>query len=203
MKRDAAPARLDVIDFAATAVALAGEEPIAAYPRLAAELAAPDPQAPDAGALAEPPVAHEPHEQHGPLVRWEIVGEGRPGATGATVPWLHLSAQAVVPLVCQRCLAPVDTALQVDRWFRFAPDEATAAQEDDASEEDVLVAARDFDLRGLIEDELLMEIPITPRHEVCPEPVRLSAADAAFDAGDEGERANPFAVLEKLRPRKS
>jgi uncharacterized protein len=193
MKRDAAPARLDVIDFAATAVALAGEEPVAAYPRLAMELAAPDPQATADAGSAEPPAPPSP------LVRWDIVGESRPGATGAPVPWLHLDAEAVVPLVCQRCLAPVDTTLRVDRWFRFAPDEATAAQEDDVSEEDVLVAERDFDLRGLIEDELLMDIPITPRHEVCPEPVRLSAADEGFDAGEEGERANPFAVLGKLR----
>jgi uncharacterized protein len=186
MKRDAAPARLDVIDFASTAATLTGEGPVTGYPRLVAELAE-TPPAPDGPELRQ--------------VHWRATGERRMGASGSAEPWLHLQAETVVPLVCQRCLAPVDTELQVDRWFRFAPDETTAAAEDETSEEDVLVAARDFDLRELIEDELLMDIPITPRHEVCPQPVRLSAADAAFDEG-EGERANPFAVLGQLRPRK-
>ncbi|HSU21342.1 MAG TPA: DUF177 domain-containing protein [Variovorax sp.] len=194
MKRDAAPARLDVIDFASTAATLAGEEPVSGFPRVAAELAGAAETAPSApGATGAPDV---------PSVRWTATGARRAGASGAVEPWLHLQADAVVPLICQRCLAPVDTALQVDRWFRFAPDEATAAVEDELADEDVLVAARDFALRELIEDELLMEIPFTPRHDVCPQPVRLTASDEAFDEG-EGERANPFAVLGSLRPRKS
>jgi uncharacterized protein len=118
------------------------------------------------------------------------------------VPWLHLAADTVVPLVCQRCLAPVQLPLAVDRWFRFAADEATAAAEDESAEEDVLAVSRDFDLPALIEDELLMEIPVTPRHEVCPEPARLSVADPDFDAAGEA-RPNPFAVLGALRGDKS
>jgi uncharacterized protein len=195
MKRDAAPTRIDVIDFATTAVALAGEEPATDYVRLAAELAQ---DAPDASGTTTLPGASSA------LVRWQATGESRTGADGAAVPWLHLHAETLVPLVCQRCLAPVDMELVADRWFRFAPDEETAAIEDEMADEDVLVATRDFDLRGLIEDELLMEIPITPRHDVCPEPVRLSAVDASFDeGGGNGERANPFAVLGSLRPRKA
>lgn len=193
MKRDAAPARLDVIDFASNAAMLAGEEPLAGYPRLAAEM--------EATVESAPPAADAPDASAPPTVRWQAAGERRIGASGAAEPWLHLQAEAVLPLVCQRCLSTVDTELQVDRWFRFAPDEATAALEDEDSEEDVLVVARDFDLRELIEDELLMDIPITPRHDVCPQPVRLSAVDPAFEE-EEGERVNPFAVLGNLRPRK-
>ena len=39
-------------------------------------------------------------------------------------------------------------------------------------------------------------------HDVCPQPVQLSAVDPAFEE-EEGERANPFAVLGNLRPPKS
>lgn len=198
MKRDAAPARLDVIDFASNAAMLAGEEPLAGYPRLAAEMEAT--VASTTSPASEPSDA--PDASAPPTVRWRAVGEHRTGASGAAEPWLHLVADTVLPLVCQRCLSTVDTELQVDRWFRFAPDEATAELEDENSEEDVLVAARDFDLRGLIEDELLMDIPITPRHDVCPQPVRLSAVDPAFEEG-EGERVSPFAVLGNLRAPKS
>jgi uncharacterized protein len=175
--------RLDVRAFAETAATLSGHEPVAAFTRLTAELA--------------PEV--EPARKTS--VDWSAAGQSRSGADGSPAPWLHLEAEAVVPLICQRCLTPVDIPLKVDRWFRFAADEATAALEDEESDEDVLVASRDFDLRGLIEDELLMEIPITPRHEVCPVPTRLSAEDPDFDTAEKA-RPNPFAVLGDLRGRK-
>jgi len=180
MKTEFAPQRLDVAAFAETAATLAGSTGLQDFPRLSAETTGATPDA---------------------AVTWEARGEQRPGATGTPVPWLHLAAEATAPLVCQRCLAPVATQLVVDRWFRFAPDEETAALEDEASEEDVLALSRDFDLQALLEDELLMEVPVTPRHEICPDPPRLSAIDADFEATEEA-KPNPFAVLGTLRPRK-
>jgi uncharacterized protein len=181
MTREFAPRRLDESGFAEASASISASDPLQAYERLSAELADP------AADLT---------------VNWEAVGQRRRGAEGAPVSWLHLTAGAKVPLVCQRCLAPVDVDLNVDRWFRFAADEAAAAAEDEESEEDVLVSSRDFDLQVLIEDELLMEIPVTPRHEVCPEPVKLSAADPDFESA-EAARPNPFAVLGALRSDKS
>jgi len=181
MTREFAPSRLDVNGFAASAAALSADEPLLNYKRLRAELAGP------ADDL---------------MVRWEAAGQTRNGPEGANVPWLHLTAEVRVQLVCQRCLAPVEVTLHIDRWFRFAADEATAAAEDEEAEEDVLVASRDFNLHELIEDELLMEIPVTPRHEVCPEPMRLSAVDPDFEAA-EAERPNPFAALGALRSDKT
>ena len=174
------PGRLDVNGFAEAAATLSGNDPLSGFERLSAELADPSADA---------------------TVRWTATGESRSGADGTPVSWLHLEAQTSVPLICQRCLAPVELALEVDRWFRFAPDEDTAAVEDEASDEDVLVASRDFDLHALIEDELLMEIPVTPRHEVCPQPTRLSAVDPDFESA-EAARPNPFAVLGALRSEK-
>ncbi|HMA09312.1 MAG TPA: DUF177 domain-containing protein, partial [Ramlibacter sp.] len=112
--------------------------------------------------------------------------------------WLHLRAQAVLPLTCQRCLGTVDFELVVDRAFRFVSDEETAAAQDDQAEEDVLALSRSFDLMGLVEDELLMEMPLAPRHEVCPDPVQLSAADPDFEDGA-APREHPFALLGKLK----
>lgn len=181
MSKEFVPRRLDVNGFADAAAALSGSDPLAGFLRLSAELAGPS---------------------EDPTVSWTAQGESRSGADGTPVPWLHLDARARVPLTCQRCLAPVQVDLLVDRWFRFVADEATAEVEDEASDEDVLVASQDFDLHALIEDELLMEIPVTPRHEECPEPARLSAVDPDFDAA-EAAKPNPFAVLGALRTRKA
>lgn len=111
--------------------------------------------------------------------------------------WLHLKAQGVLPLTCQRCLGPVDMPVAFDRSFRFVADEATAEAQDDACEEDLLVTSRSFALTGLIEDEFLMELPLVPLHETCPETVRLSAADPDFE--HESPQENPFAVLARLK----
>ncbi|SEA34353.1 DUF177 domain-containing protein [Variovorax sp. YR216] len=177
MTREFVPGRLDVNGFAEAGASISGSEFVRSYRRLHAELL-------------------EPRDDL--AVQWAATGERRSSADGSAVPWVHLTARALVPMVCQRCLAEVDVGLDVDRWFRFVSDETIAAAEDEEAEEDVLVASRDFDLHGLIEDELLMEIPVTPRHEVCPEPARLSAIDPDFDAA-EGEKPNPFAVLKQLK----
>jgi uncharacterized protein len=112
--------------------------------------------------------------------------------------WVHLEAQATLPLVCQRCLHPVEVPLLVNRSFRFVADEATAAAEDDTAEEDLLALSRSFDLKELVEDELLMEVPVAPFHEVCPEPVKMSAADPEFEQATE-RREHPFAALSRLK----
>lgn len=133
-------------------------------------------------------------------VHWHAVGQLR--EAGGLVPqvWLHLRAQAEVPLTCQRCLEPVDEALAVDRWFRFVADEAQAAREDEEAEEDVLPLDAAFDLQALVEDELLMALPLVPRHPVCPTAVPMEAVDPDFEQA-QADRPNPFDVLADLKRR--
>jgi len=88
--------------------------------------------------------------------------------------------------------------LQVQRSFRFVADEATAEALDDESEEDLLALSRDFDLRALIEDELLMALPLVPRHEACPQDLPMQSSDEDFEQAG-AEKPNPFAVLQGLR----
>ncbi|MEY4652072.1 MAG: hypothetical protein RI884_653 [Pseudomonadota bacterium] len=132
---------------------------------------------------------------------WSARGEWRNPHHVQPEAWLHLKADGVLPLTCQRCLGPVDVPVAIDRAFRFVADEATAEAEDDASEEDLLVTSRAFDLPGLVEDEFLMALPLVPLHETCPEPVRLSAVDPGFEV--ESPQENPFAVLAGLKGRTS
>jgi uncharacterized protein len=131
-------------------------------------------------------------------VHWHARGELLNPTHHQPQVWVHLEADATLPLVCQRCLNRVDVELQVDRSFRFVADEATAAAQDDDAEEDLLALSRSFDLLELVEDELLMEVPVAPMHDVCPEAVKMSVADPAFEEAGT-ERENPFAVLGRLK----
>ncbi|WP_315530246.1 YceD family protein [Delftia acidovorans] len=183
MSKEFSAARLDVRAFAQSQGHLQDQTTLSVFPRLAQDAQ------PDAG------------DTHG-QVHWQADGELVEQTGGPGQVWLHLQADAVVPMVCQRCLALAPITLQVDRSFRFVADEATAESEDDESDEDLLVLSREFNLLELIEDELLMELPVVPRHDFCPETVSLQSSDADFEQAIE-DKPNPFAVLRGLDVGKS
>lgn len=131
------------------------------------------------------------------VLNWSVRGELKPGSAGQPQVYLHLAASVTLPLTCQRCLGPVDVPVYIDRSFRFVETEAQAELEDDESPEDVLVLSQDFDLVGLIEDEVLMDLPVVPRHETCPVAIKLTATDADFEEAP--VKPNPFAVLVGLK----
>jgi uncharacterized protein len=135
-------------------------------------------------------------------LNWSAHGELRADEAGAQQVWLHLTVDTSLPLTCQRCLGPVDIAVAVNRSFRFVDGEEAAEAQDEEAEEDVLAVSQDFKLSDLIEDEILMALPVVPRHEVCPVEVRLAAIDPGFEAAS-AEKRNPFAVLAKLQRGKS
>lgn len=177
MSQEFHASRLDIQAFAQAGASLSGQDLLSKYERLLAETGG---------------------QGDTRLVRWEARGERHADASGHGQIWLRLNAQASLPLTCQRCLGPADITVTVDRSFRFVTSEAQAAMEDEDAEEDVLVLSRDFNLFELIEDELLMELPVVPRHEICPTEVKLAAQDADFEAAGTG-RPNPFAALAGLK----
>jgi len=181
MKKEFLARRLDVKAFAQAATPLSGQDALTRHERLT-------------------------HEAQGPVdgltVNWTARGELRPATGGADEVWLHLQARTCLPLTCQRCMGPVDTDVASERWFRFAADEATAAALDDEAEEDVLVLSSEFDLAALVEDELLMALPLVPRHATCPVDVKLAVADAGFEE-ESAAKANPFAALASMKLGKS
>ena len=129
------------------------------------------------------------------------VGQARGERSAARGPgpqiWLHVSASTRLPLECQRCLAPVEVAVDVARSFGFVHGVDAAAQLDAESEDDVLALTRALDLRELIEDELLLALPLVPRHEHCPQPLPVPI-DSDADSVEEGT-PNPFAALAALK----
>jgi uncharacterized protein len=95
-------------------------------------------------------------------------------------------------------MGPVEVDVFSDQSFRFVADEATAEAQDDESEEDLLVLAPELDVWALIEDELIMSVPIVPKHEICPASVTLSVADEAFEEAL-AAKPKPFAALAHLK----
>lgn len=176
MSQESCAPRLDVRAFAQSAGHLGGWLRLTRFPRIA-----------DAG----------PHGAPDETVQWAARGEIRSSAIGQPQIWLHLDANCHLPRVCQRCLDTMQVHLHVGRWFRFVEDEASAAAQDETSEEDLLVLEPEFDLHDLIEDELLLELPYIARHEVCPTEPTMAVADPQFVL--DPERPNPFSALASLK----
>lgn len=170
------PRRLDVAAFSAAGGELSGQWPLAELSRLA-----------DSVLDAEPP---------GAPVHWQAEGDQRPVTSGPPEVWLRLSAQAGVSMRCQRCLGAMPVPLDVDRWIRFVAGAAEAEALDAELEDDVLELQRQTNLQELIEDELLLALPLVPRHEACPHPLPASAGEA--EPTPEA-RPNPFAALAQLK----
>lgn len=104
--------------------------------------------------------------------------------------WLHLQARLSVAQTCQRCLSPMPLLLEVDRHFRFVADEAAALAEDDGCEEDLLSPSPELTLQSLLEDELLLAMPLIPRHDLCDSPI---------ERGQDLDLPHPFAALAGLK----
>jgi uncharacterized protein len=168
------PQRLDVAALAAEAGELSGEWPLASLDRLSASAM------PEASPQA--------------VVSWSVQGELRPVTGGQAEVWLHLRAGIHLALCCQRCLGPVLDTVTLDRALRFVADERQAAELDAEMEDDVLALERELDVRELVEDELLLALPLVPRHTQCPAPLPLPA-----DEPEVAERPNPFAALAALK----
>jgi len=171
------PRRLDLRTLARLGAVLEGRLPQAGFQRLS--------QAVESAA-------------QGAEVAWSARGELRPVKGCDPQVWLHLAAQVQVQLVCQRCLQGLTEPLSVARSFLFVPDEEEATRLDEEMEDDVLVLPRFFTVLELLEDELILALPIVPRHEVCPEPLPQPIDDLGLEAADE-LAPHPFAALAALK----
>lgn len=173
------PHRLDVAAFAAAEGRLAGEWPLRELGRLQQ----------DALPLGDDSPAQG--------VRWSARGERRAVPAGEAEIWLHLHAHTALRLVCQRCLQPVTVTLDPRQRLRFVRGEDKAEQLDEDSDDDVLALNAMLDLRELIEDELILALPLVPRHDRCPQALPLTAG--AAELPEAVPLDHPFAALAHLR----
>ena len=114
--------------------------------------------------------------------------QGRRGQRGELL--LEVEVSGTLALACQRCLEAIVFDLDVDSLLELVPEGAELSQEElEDDTRDFLPVVKELDVAELVEDEILLALPVAPRHEKCGLP---GAADA-------GERVNPFATLAALK----
>ena len=104
---------------------------------------------------------------------------GRPG--------LGIRVDGSIELICQRCLEPMSFELGIDDWVGLARTEAEI-DSDPTDGPDRIPATPRMSVAELLEEEVLLALPISPRHEA-----DCSPADAARKRD-----AAPFGSLRRL-----
>lgn len=123
---------------------------------------------------------------------------------GENVLLLHGRLQVRLRVTCQRCLEAMDLELEAAPWLiLLRPDARRVPREED--EPDTLVVDKPLALSALVEDELLLALPMVPTHE----PSRCAARAHMTGGGrvektkpDEKGRPSPFSLLYKLKTTK-
>jgi len=87
------------------------------------------------------------------------------GGADSGRPVLRLQIDAAVTLRCQYCREPYRHELRIERVLPLARNEAELARwERDDPLLDALLAVPSLDVLALIEDEILLSLPVAPRH---------------------------------------
>ena len=192
------PHDVDLFEFARSGCQAAGLVRVSQLPRMLNEVPAEAPERESA-------------------FTWQAEGTTQPelqdDGTEGPQPYLRLAIHGAAWLECQRCLAPYKQAFNVDATYRIVNTEAEAEEFPlDEDEVDVIVGSTHFDLIDLIEEELLLNLPLVPKHDVCPEVHESLVSGVAGEEGEgdeagedgaeeggEPDRPNPFAALEALK----
>jgi uncharacterized protein len=104
-------------------------------------------------------------------------------------PVARLAVASEVVLTCQRCLGPVRRKLESTSRVVFADESAPELPE---GYEPVGGDPRRLDLAALVEDELLLGLPLIPQHE--------AGEDCSLPGGAEGAAEDDTQTVEMLRP---
>ncbi|MEP6942462.1 MAG: YceD family protein [Betaproteobacteria bacterium] len=170
-----AHARFDAFKLAERGESLSGEIDATALGRLADRIA----EAPEGSSQA---------------LRWTVEG----GRDEKGRPRLNLNLDGTVFVTCQRCLRPLEQAIEQDTQLLLARDESALIALD-AEESEVVLAKAPLDALSLVEDELLLSLPFAPRHAEGECMAATALASPGAGAVTSRQRESPFAALTAIR----
>ena len=120
-------------------------------------------------------------------IQYSLIGS----AKKHSLPSLYLSIDAQLPVVCQRCLNAM--SVHITLAFDYLIAHSEPAEFDENDELDWLEISQNMSILNLIEDELLIAMPIAPTHS------NEHLHECVQHSMQSGEKPNPFALLKKLK----
>jgi uncharacterized protein len=122
-------------------------------------------------------------------LRYAVIG----GLDKDGKPVLQISVSGEISLRCQRCLGQLRHALDLSTVLLLAQNENELLRLDENESIDCILAKRDTDVLALIEDEIILSLPISPRHN------EAECSIAVLDGHSGIARDRPLAALAGLK----
>jgi len=161
---------IDSLDFARNGKQLSGEIPVSELPRLLDTLETPQ-----------------------GVLHYTVQG----GVDKQGIHFLDVGVVGLCRLRCQRCLDGLDYPVRLDTRLLLRDQASLDALDDDAAggkeeEFDSILADTHLNVLDMLEEEILLSLPIAPKHE-------LGACQATDGKNTPRDEKNPFAVLAELK----
>ena len=114
------------------------------------------------------------------------------GVDSQEISWLGVNVTGICQLQCQRCLGAMEYEVKLVTRLLLRDQAALDALDDDEAEFDSVLADKHLDVVSLLEEEILLSLPIAPKHE-------FGACQAAKSQSPTEDETHPFAALAKLK----
>jgi len=111
--------------------------------------------------------------------------------------YVDVRAEAELPLICQRTLERFLHPVRIDQRLGLITDESQEAALPEGVEPLLLDASGELNPAGLVEDELILAVPVVP---IDPASAEIEAKWP--DEVEVDEKPNPFAALAALKEQK-
>ncbi len=109
-------------------------------------------------------------------------------------PMLEITVNATLDLSCQRCLKTIGYVLDVKTTLLLARTEDELALYDEDIFVDAIYASNELDILALVEDEAILSLPVSPRHEDTG-----CHISAETETHEDIEKKHPFSILASLK----
>lgn len=116
-------------------------------------------------------------------------------------PFMHGMFTSTVSMICERCMNPMDVALSADSFLAMVISERKIEGLAEQYEPWLLENNDPVVLSTIVEDELILSLPLVPRHqEMClPSEAWTAGVDDDQTETESEKRESPFAVLAELK----
>lgn len=128
-------------------------------------------------------------------IHYVATGRTVNGADGSVLRKLLLKVRGTLLMLGEESDSVHSHALDIERMFVLVrKEEELPPLEDEPDDEDYLVADKELSLSELVEDEVLLDVPVAPSSVT-------AGADSSDQSGEPGaaERKHPFAALAVLK----
>ncbi len=115
-------------------------------------------------------------------------------------PTISGQIKSQLQMLCQRCLTPVTTTVNTEIALVIFTEEPSQYEKIPPDYDVIILPNKPVSLLELIENELILAIPIVAKHEICPSNEFQIKDEFQAQNDDIAEpKVNPFSVLEKFK----